>query len=128
MPERLATLRGPVSCARAAGVPGFTLSGVSAQGEPTTLVFPAPAPADLPATLTDAHVEWLAPGEYRISGAGGTWRIAAATVEVHADVGGAFYRAVPPRPAPWVKHCFWSLVLTLAASRAGLAVLRRLRR
>jgi hypothetical protein len=130
MPERLATFRGPVGCARAAGVPGFTLAGITAErpGEPTTLVFPVPAPADLPATLEDACIEQLAAGEYRISAAGGTWRLAAATVEVHGEVADAFYRAVPPRPAPWTKRLFWSVVLTLAASRAGLAALRRLRR
>jgi hypothetical protein len=129
MAERLATFRGAVRSARAEGVPGFTLAGVSAEpaGEPTTLVFPVPAPADLPAALEDACIERLAPGEYRISSTAGAWRIAAATAEVHAEVAVAFYRAVPPRPAPWLKRLFWSVVLTLAASRAGLAALRRLR-
>src|SRR5579864_3373169 len=100
MPEPIATFRGPVSCTRSAGRAGFALAGLTAErpGEPTTLVFPAPAPADLPASLNDALIEQLAAGEYRISGAGGTWRIAAASVEVHREVAAGFYRSVPPRP------------------------------
>lgn len=129
MPERLITFRGMVSCVRSAGVPGFALAGRSAErdGEPTTLVFPVPAPADLPQTLQDAWGEQLAPREFRIGSAAGAWRITAATAEVHAEVADAFYRAVPPRAVPWTKRLFWSVVLRLAASRAGLAALRRLR-
>ena|SRR5579864_2550092 len=130
MPEPIATFRGPVSCTRSAGRAGFALAGLTAErpGEPTTLVFPAPAPADLPASLNDALIEQLAAGEYRISGAGGTWRIAAASVEVHREVAAGFYRSVPPRRAPWSRRALWGVALTLAASRAGLALLRRLRR
>jgi len=130
MPEPIATFRGPVSCTRSAGLPGFALAGLTAErpGEPATLVFPAPAPADLPARLEDARIEQLAAGEYRISTAAAAWRIASAAPEMQREVAAAFYRAIPPRRAPWLRRTLWSAVLTLAASRAGLAVLRRLRR
>jgi hypothetical protein len=49
-------------------------------------------------------------------------------VHLHRDLAAQFYRAIPPRPAPWAKRVFWRLVLGLAASRAGLALLRALRR
>jgi len=130
VPELLATFRGPVRCRCAADVPGLTLSGDTAEapGEATALAFSAAAPAQFPETLQDARVERLGPGRYRISSAPREWLIAAAAVHVHRDVGAQFYHAIPPRPAPWHKRVFWRVVLTLAASRAGLALLRVLRR
>ena len=130
MPEVLATFRGPVSCRRACGPLALTLAGFTAErpGEPTTLTFGAPPPQDFPDALEDALIECLAPGEYRVTGAAGAWRIAASAVHVHTEVGAAFYRAVPPRPVPWGRRVFWRAVLALAASRAGLAALRVLRR
>lgn len=72
MAELLATFRGPVSCTRAAQVPGLTLQGDTAEapGEYTTLGFSAAAPADLPAALPDAVVEHLGGVHYRIRTAG----------------------------------------------------------
>jgi hypothetical protein len=49
-------------------------------------------------------------------------------VHLHREIAPQFYRAIPPRPAPWAKRVFWRMVLALAASRAGLALLRALRR
>jgi hypothetical protein len=130
MPELLATFRGPVSCTCAADIPGLTLSGDTAQapGEETALAFSAAAPAQFPETLQDAVVERLSPGRYRISSATREWLIDASAVHLHREIAAQFYRAIPPRPAPWRKRLFWRVVLTLAASRAGLALLRSLRR
>ncbi len=131
MPERLVTFRGAVRCERAAAVPRLILSGSStaeAPAEPVMLAFSAAAPADLPATLEDAVVDHLGGGEYRIGAATGAWLISSPAVHVHRDIGAQFYRAIPPRPAPWVKRVFWRAVLALAASRAGLALLKALRR
>jgi hypothetical protein len=130
MPELLATFRGPVSCRRAHGPLGLTLDGITAErpGEPTTLAFTAAAPSDLPDMLEGALIEHLGAGEYRITSSAGAWRIAAPAVHLHRDIAAAFYRAVPPRPAPWGKRAFWGALLALAASRAGLAALRALRR
>jgi hypothetical protein len=47
---------------------------------------------------------------------------------VHRDIAVPFYRAIPPRRVPLVKRIFWRVVLALAATRTGLALLRRLRR
>ena len=130
MPEPIARFLGPVSCTRGAGLAGFTLAGLTAErpGEPTTLVFPVPVPPDMPASLEDTLIERLSAGEYRISGAAGAWRIASPVLEVHREVAAAFYAALPPRRPPWLKRALWSVLLALAASRCGLAVLRRLRR
>jgi len=129
-PERLATFRGAVSCRRAAGVLGLTLCGdtTEAPGEATALAFGAAAPAGLPETLLDPVVERLADGQYRIASAASEWLIEARSVHLHRDIGAQFYRALPPRPAPWAKRLFWRVVLALAASRIGLALLRALRR
>lgn len=130
MPERLASFRGRVECRRADTVPGLTLSGTTAEApnEPTTLAFSAPAPADLPATLEDPVVDDLGDAHYRIAAGKREWRVDAPAVHLHREIAAPFYRAIPPRPAPWAKRMFWRVVLTLAASRAGLALLRALRR
>ena len=130
MPERLATFRGTVHCRRAQTVPGLTLSGSTAgvPGEPTALAFSASAPADLPATLQDAVVEHLGGAQYRIGVEQREWLISAQAVHLHREIAAQFYRAVPPRPVPAAKRAFLRAVLALAASRAGLALLKMLRR
>jgi hypothetical protein len=130
MPERLAIFRGRVECHRQDSVPGLTLSGTTTGpcAEPAALAFNAAAPADLPATLEDAEVEHLGGSEYRIATPGRSWTISARAVHLHSEIAAQFYRAIPPRPAPRSKRVFWRMVLGLAASRAGLALLRVLRR
>ncbi len=56
------------------------------------------------------------------------WVIAAAAVHLHHEIAAQFYRAIPPRPVPPSRRWLWRIVLALAATRAGLAVLRALRR
>ena len=130
MPERLVEFRGAVSCQRAPGVLGLTLSGAAAEppGTSVALAFSAPAPAGLPATLTHAWVEALGGNEYRISSPPHSWLISAGAVHLHREIAADFYRAIPPRPVPLRRRMFWRLVVALAASRAGLAALRALRR
>ena len=130
MPERLATFRGAVQCRRAATVPGLTLSGTTAEapGEPTALAFSTAAPADLPETLADPVVDHLGGAQYRIGAGTRVWVIAAPAVHLHREIAAPFYRAIPPRPAPWTKRLFWRAVLALAGNRAGLALLKALRR
>ena len=128
MPERLATFCGVVHCRRAHTVPGLILSGSTAEAEePTALAFSAMAPADLPVTLEDAVVDHLGGAQYRIGAGQREWLIASPAVHLHRDIATQFYRAIPPRPAPRAKRVFWRVVLALAASRAGLALLRTLR-
>ncbi len=130
MAERLATFRGAVHCERADAVPGLSLSGTTAEapGEPTTLAFSAAAPADLPGMLQDATVDHLGGAEYRIGAATHGWLISSPAVHLHRDIAAQFYRAIPPRPAPWAKRLFWRAVLALAAGRVGLGLLKALRR
>ncbi|HEY4749996.1 MAG TPA: hypothetical protein VIH60_06380 [Steroidobacteraceae bacterium] len=129
MPELLASFRGAVTCSVARDVLGLTLRGDTAQapGEPTALAFSAAAPADFPAQLTDALVERLEGGEYRIRSGGREWLISA-PVHLHREIAARFYRAIPPRPAPLARRVFFRIALALAASRGGLALLRVLRR
>jgi hypothetical protein len=129
MPERLATFRGLVHCRRAHTVPGLTLSGstTEAPDEPTVLAFSAAAPADLPGTLEDAVVDDLGGAHFRIAAGKHEWLVDAPAVHLHREIAPQFYRAIPPRPAPRAKRVFWRVVLALAASRAGLALLRTLR-
>ena len=128
MPEPLVAFRGAVSCQRAPGALRLTLSGEAAPGARVTLTFGAAAAADLPAVLQDPVIEELAANQYRVSSARGAWVISAPAVHLHREIAAEFYRAIPPRPMPPLRRVLWRIVLALAGSRAGLAVLRTLRR
>jgi hypothetical protein len=130
MPELLVRFHGAVSCERAAQPSALTLRGNTAEppGEGAVLDLSGAAPAECPATLQDAVVEGLGGRQYRITSAARSWLVSAAAVHLHFEIAAQFYRAIPPRRAPWWKRLFWRIVLTLAGSRAGLAALRVLRR
>jgi hypothetical protein len=130
MPEVLVRFQGRVSCEERREAPQLTLRGVRADAErtPVALAFSAAHPEDLPATLEDAVVESLGEGQYAVRSASSSWRFAARAVHLHEDVRRDFYRAIPPRKTPWARRIFFRVVLTLAASRTGLALLTRLRR
>ncbi|HLK71677.1 MAG TPA: hypothetical protein VKT19_06950 [Steroidobacteraceae bacterium] len=130
MPETLASFRGTVRCERSSRAHTLTLSGTSAQGpgEEIALILSASTAVECPHTLEDAVVEQLTGQQYRIRSVAGEWLVEAEAAHLHREVAGAFYRAILPRPAPWRKRLFWRIVLTLAATRSGLAALRMLRR
>jgi hypothetical protein len=128
MAEPFMSFVGEVSCARSESAPGLTLSGHDRAhpGAHSTLAFSGAAPADLPATLTDVRIERLSSG-WRIASGTRAWQLAASAVHLHRDAGPEFYRAIPPRPAPWHKRLFWRLVLSIARRPGGLNLLRALR-
>jgi hypothetical protein len=135
MPEEevatVARFKGAVSCARSSRGPlGLTLTGRAADhpDEEIQLAFAGAAPADLPERLEDAVVERGRPGEYRIASAARAWTVAARSVHLHREVAQRFYRAIPPRPAPLARRTLFGLMLRLARSRAGIALIRALRR
>jgi hypothetical protein len=130
MSEILARFRGTVRTARTSGVLGLTLSGQTLEHpqDVTQLAFSGPSPADLPATIDAAVVHSLGDHQYQIESGAARWALTARAVHVHRDIAARFYRAIPPRPVPFMKRLFWRMVLALAATRGGLAVLRTLRR
>jgi hypothetical protein len=130
MAEELLRFAGPVSCEERHAAPQLTLRGMRAgpKPAPAAFAFSAEAPEDLPATLEDVVIASLGDREYSIKSGTREWRIAARAVHLHDDVRTAFYRAVVPRQAPLRRRIFFRLVLTLAASGWGLALLKRLRR
>jgi hypothetical protein len=126
----IAVFHGPVVCRREAGVrAGLTLVGAAADCPAETLIltFLAPAPEDLPGSLSAPSVVELDGQCYRIASPPREWLLWAPAVHVHRNVGATFYRAVPPRPVPPAKRIFWWLVLTLARRRTGQRLLRALR-
>jgi hypothetical protein len=134
MPEpQVATVvhfTGAVSCTRTpAGPLGLTLTGRTADrpGEELELAFAGTAPADLPAHLDGAVIERAGPGSYRIASGARSWTITARSVHLHRDVAQDFYRAIAPRPAPLSRRLLFGVMLALARSRAGMALLRALR-
>jgi hypothetical protein len=130
MTDTLVRFHGSVACLRGDGPLGLTLRGATGTppGEPAVLAFSAAAPSQFPDVLVDALIERAAPGRYRIASAEGEWLITARAVHLHLDVALPFYRALPPRRVPLARRLFLTAVLALAGSRAGLALLRALRR
>jgi hypothetical protein len=126
----VARFRGAVHCAREPHGPlGLTLTGRTAEhpGEEVRLAFAGTAPADLPERLEDAVVERAGPGEYRIASVTRSWPVAASSVHLHREVADGFYRAIPPRPAPLVRRLLFRVMLGVAGSRLGIALLRAVR-
>ena len=119
---------GAVTCARDPHGPlALTLSGRTGEhpAEELQLAFAgAAAPEDLPGRLEDARVESDGPQVYRIAAGGREWSFSARSVHVHRDLGEAFYRAIPGRPAPLRRRLGFLALLALARSRVGLALLR----
>jgi hypothetical protein len=130
MSDILARFRGAVRSAHTQGALGLTLTGETIEHpqDVTHVSFSGPAPSDLPATLDAAVVHSLGDQHYEIESGTKRWTLNARAVHVHRDITARFYRALPPRPVPLVKRLFWRVVLALAATRGGLAVLRTLRR
>ena len=130
MPEVLVTFHGAVSCRSTLEAPGLALAGRTAEpgdGE-VSLAFNVTSPVQCPETLEDALIERLGAGHYRLRSGAREWLIGARAVHLHRDIAPAFYRAIPPRPAPLGRRLMWRIVLALARSRPGLAALRALRR
>jgi hypothetical protein len=119
----LAAFRGPVSCARTLNA--LTLTGPAAGSPEERLIvtFIDPTPRVAPDSLAAAEVHALDEHHYRIIASAHSWDVEAASVHVHRDIGGAFYRAIPPRPVPLKKRLFWRFVLALAGTRAGKRLL-----
>ena len=129
-PHRTVHFRGGVSCRRDEGLLGLTLIGRTRDhpDELASLALPAAAPVGLPDVLEDAAVERVDPHTVRISSGERKWTVDARTWHLHHEVSSQFYRAVPPRTAPWAKRVFWRLILALVGHPAGRRLLLMLRR
>lgn len=127
-PSLLAAFRDAVNCSRTADA--LILSGAAADcaDDRLILTFISPLTADIHDSLTAATVQAIGAHRYRISSASRAFVVEASSVHLHRDIGRAFYRAVPPRPAPLKKRFFWRVVLWLAATRTGKRVLASFRR
>jgi hypothetical protein len=129
--DRVAEFRGGVRCRRTPQGPlGLTLTGRTGghPGEELELAFAGAAPAALPEQLEDVVIERAAAGEYRIVSGARAWPVAARSVHLHREIAERFYRAIPPRPAPLVRRMLFGVMLRLARSRVGIALLKALRR
>ena len=130
-PHRVVTFRGGVSCRRDAGGPlGLTLVGWTSDhpDERLSLAFSGRPPEAFPDVLEDPIVDRLDERRYRIVSPPREWVVEASAIHVHREIATTFYRAIPPRLAPWSKRLFWRVVLGLAASVWGKRLLLALRR
>jgi hypothetical protein len=129
--NRVVTFRGGVSCRRDSHGPlGLTLIGWTSDHpeEKVTLAFSGRAPDTLPEVLEDAKVDRLADGRYRIVSTAREWTIEARAIHLHREIATAFYRAIPPRPAPWIRRLLFRVLLGLVATGWGKRLLLALRR
>lgn len=128
---KVAEFRGSVRCRRPTEGPiGLELTGrtADAYGGELTLAFTGQAPEGLPESIEDAVIEQSGEGGFRLTSGTRVWTVAARAVHAHRDVGGVFYQAIPPRPAPLLRRLLLGTALRISGSRAGLAVLRAVRR
>jgi len=102
------------------------LLGRDGEGRPTEVALAGASREPLPEILPAVRVE-VGDAGVRMIGASGEFDVAAASVHIHRDLSGTLRAVIPPRPVPLLRRLFWGLALTLAASAAGRAVLRRLR-
>jgi len=131
IPTPVAEFRGKVRILRTPQAPlAVTLIGASAapSGEEIQLAFAGCAPTDLPEVLEDARVERRGPGTFEVLSGAQSFRIEARSVHVHLDAGREFYRAIPGRPVPMLRRWLLCAALLLARSRAGISLVRALRR
>jgi hypothetical protein len=128
---RVLAFRGGVSCRREPDGPlGLTLIGWTSDhpDERVSLAFSGPAPRTLPEVLEDPVVDRLDERRYRIASTPREWVIEASAIHLHREVAATFYRAIPPREAPWSRRLFWRIVLALARSTWGKRLMLALRR
>jgi hypothetical protein len=131
MPTQVAQFRGTVHCRREPRGPlGLELTGraIGADAEQSVAFSGAAAPGDLPEVLENLVVVRTGEREFRLLSAGGAWTLTAAAVHVHTDLSAPFYKAIPPQPAPLARRLLFGTALFLARTRAGLMLLRALRR
>jgi|SRR5579864_510026 len=126
----VAEFRGKVRILRTPQARLVTLIGASAAppGEEIQLAFAGAAAPDLPEVLEDVRVVRMGPGTFDVLSGAESFRIEARSVHVHLDIGREFYRAIPGRPVPLVRRLLLSAALLLARSRAGISLMRALRR
>jgi hypothetical protein len=125
------TFRGGVICRRDSSGPlGLTLIGWTSDHpeERLSLAFSGRSPETLPDVLEDPVVDRLDERRYRIASQPREWVVEATAIHLHREIAATFYRAIPPRAAPWSKRLFWRLVLALAARSWGKRLLLALRR
>jgi hypothetical protein len=123
--------RGGVSCRRDSSGPlGLTLIGWTSDhpDERVSVAFSGRAPEALPDVLEDPIVDRLDERRYRISSPPREWIVEATAIHLHREMAVTFYRAIPPRAAPWSRRLLWRILLALAATSWGKKLLLALRR
>jgi hypothetical protein len=74
-----------------------------------------------PLALDGATLEFAAPPARGVvlRSAGREWSLPDARLFVHVDFGAESATAIAPRPVPWRKRLFWSVLLTVLRTESG---------
>jgi hypothetical protein len=82
-------------------------------------------PVDLPRELNDVIVHRIDASHFQLASPDHEWLLSATGVHVHRDVSEVFYKAVPPRPVPLSKRLMWRIIVGLADTPIGRALIAR---
>jgi hypothetical protein len=82
-------------------------------------------PVQLPPSLADVTVEVSSASAVLLRSGSRNWRLACRAWQLHRDVGGMFYAAIPPRPTPLSRRLGWRVLLGVAATTPGRWLLSR---
>jgi len=128
-PERPSFAGEVIVTRRAAGAFGIVLAGRDAQGGALGMALSGVAAPALAERLHDVSIEGPLAHDptLRIVCREGVFAVPGARLHVHRDLSGRMRAVIPPRPVPLRKRAFWRIVLALAGSATGRAVLLRLR-
>jgi hypothetical protein len=119
---------GPVKWEPGPGAAGVTLRGLlvaSGTRTPAQLSLMCSERPALPAMLMEVIVEMATASEVVLRSGAQAWHLRCSTVQLHLDVGAAFYTAIPPRATPLTRRLGWRVLLTLANTSAGRWLLSR---
>lgn len=123
--ELVLSFTGAVRCERSTSPLGLALIGPIDHGQWAHLALQGRAPEDLPPRVENLLVYRTPSGSYRLVSGDRSWSLTASALFLHRDVGAAFYRAIPPRPASFTRRMLWHALLLVAASAPGRRWLER---
>jgi hypothetical protein len=120
---------GAVRCTRSADGNSMQLHGSGGSNDDIDLFLQGDSLPELPASLTDAQLQELAPPaamsscpprQFELRSAQGRWQFTARAGQLHRASGRAMFAVIPSQPVPrWLRLAWWLLLSVLRLPGAG---------